>query len=97
MGTSPENAIIEKFLDKIRMPATVKQVKRPIGFVKVFRSFIPKLGEKLLPFYKLFRKESVFKLTQDNLDASEFSTTDFINEKITLTPAKTAAPIGHIV
>ena len=78
-GISPENAKIEKFLDKIRMPATVKQVKRLIGFVQFFRSFIPDLGEKLLPFYKLLRKDSEFKTTQDHFDALELLKTDLLN------------------
>ena len=79
MGISPEHAKIEKFLEKIRMPATVKQVKRLIGFVQFFRSFIPNLGEKLLPFYKLLRKDSEFKTTQDHFDALELLKTDLIN------------------
>ena len=65
-GISPESAKIEKFLRQIRMPNTVKQVKRLIGFVQFFRNFIPNLGQKLLPFYKLLRKENVFTITNDH-------------------------------
>ena len=65
-GISPDSAAIEKFLGKIRMPNTVKQVERLIGFVQFFRNFIPKLGQKLLPFYKLLRKENVFTITNDH-------------------------------
>ena len=65
-GISPESAKIEKFLGQIRMPNTVKQVKRLIGFVQFFRNFIPNLGQKLLPFYKLLRKENVFTITNDH-------------------------------
>ena len=42
-GISPKRAKIEKFLGQIRMPNTVKQVKRLIGFVQFFRNFIPNL------------------------------------------------------
>ena len=49
-GISPESAKIEKFLGQIRMPNTVKRVKRLFGFVQFFRNFIPNLGQKLLPF-----------------------------------------------
>ena len=48
------------------MPNTVKQVKRLIGFVQFFRNFIPNLGQKLLPFFKLLRKENVFTITNDH-------------------------------
>ena len=65
-GISPESTKIEKFLGQIRMPNTVKQVKRLIGFVQFFRNFIPNLGQKLLPSYKLLRKENVFTITNDH-------------------------------
>ena len=52
---SPESAKVEKCLGQIRMPNTVKQMERLIGFVQFFRNFIPNLGQKLLPFYKLLR------------------------------------------
>ena len=40
---------IEKFLQNLRIPQTVKQMKRLIGFTQFSRNFIPKLNEKLLP------------------------------------------------
>ena len=43
-GISRESAKIEKFLGQIRMPNTVKQVKRLIGFVQFFQNFLPNLG-----------------------------------------------------
>ena len=52
-GISLESAEIEKFLGQIRMPNAVKQMKGLIGFVQFFQNFIPNLGQKLLPFYKL--------------------------------------------
>ena len=59
-GLSPESTKIEKFLGQIRMPNTVKQKKRLIGFVQHFRSFILNLAQKLLPFDKLLRKKKRF-------------------------------------
>ena len=65
-GLSPGSGNLEKFFGQIRMPNTVKQVKRLIGFVQFFRNFIPNLGQKLLPFYKLLRQENVFTITSDH-------------------------------
>ena len=48
------------------MRNTVKHVKRLIGFVQFLRNFIRYLGQKLLPFYKLLRKENVFTITNDH-------------------------------
>ena len=68
-GISPESAKIEKFLSQIRMPNTVKQVKRLIGFAQFFRNFIPHLGPKLLPFYRLLRKENTFTITDEHVES----------------------------
>ena len=58
------------------MPNTAKQVKRLIGFVQFFRIFIPNLGQKLLPFYKLLRKENVFTITNDHHELLNTSKAD---------------------
>ena len=63
---SPESAKIEKFLGQIRMPNSVKQAKRLIGFVQFFQNFIPNLGQNLLPFYNFLRNENVFTITSDH-------------------------------
>ena len=65
-GLSPESAKIEKFLGQIRLPNTVKQVKCLIGFVQFSWNFIPNHRQKLLPFYKLLRKENVFAITTNH-------------------------------
>ena len=70
-GISPESEKIRKFLDQIRMPTTVKQVKRLIGFVQFFRNFMPNLGDKLLPFYRLLRKDTTFTITNDHHESLE--------------------------
>ena len=52
---SPKN---QGFLEQVRMPNTVKQVKCLVGFVQFFRNFIPNLKQKLVPFFKLLRKKT---------------------------------------
>ena len=75
-GISPESAKIEKFLGQTRMPNTVKQVKCLIGFVQFFRKFIPNLGQKLLPIYKILRKGNVFTITNDHHESLNTSKAD---------------------
>ena len=65
-GIQPEKERIAKFLSKLTMPKTVKQVKRLVGFLQFWRDFIPNLGEKLLPFYKLLRKNVEHYITDDH-------------------------------
>ena len=49
---SPINGKVEKFLNNLSIPSNVKQAQRFIVFVNFYKDFIPKLSEKLLPFYK---------------------------------------------
>ena len=69
-GISPQAEKIQKFL-KITMPKTTKQVKRLIGFAQFFRNFIPNLGEKLIPFYKLLQKGANLEANETHYNALE--------------------------
>ena len=53
------------------MPKTTKQVKRLIGFTQFFRNNIPNLGEKLMSFYKLLKKDELLKTTEEHVKALE--------------------------
>ena len=64
-GLRPEKDKIENFLRNLEIPKSVKQVKRLIGFIQFFRSFIPNLNEHLIPFYKLLRKNVSFEITDE--------------------------------
>ena len=77
-GISPESDKIKKFLDNIRMPNNARQVKRLIGFVQFFRNFIPDLGQKLLPFYKLLRKDQYFVTGDAHKEALDALKTDLM-------------------
>ena len=68
-GSNPQSEKFTKFLAKIRLPRTVKQVKRLIGFVQFFRNFIPNLGTKLIPFYKLLKKEAKLEVDETHVEA----------------------------
>ena len=83
-GLTPIKQKIATFLRTLKMPKNVKQTKRMIGFFNFYKAFIPELGEKLLPFYRLLKKETDFeineehnimlkKLTQDLQSACEIS------------------------
>ena len=89
-GITPETKKVEKFLDKVKIPQTVKQVKRLIGFTQFFRNFIPKLNKKLLPFYKLLRKDVDFKVQDDHIDNFKQIKTDLL--KATTTTLRVAKP-----
>ena len=78
MGVSPEKVKISAFLDKIKMPQAIKQVKRLIGYVQFFRNYMPSLGEKLIPFYRLLKKSIYFEITAEHYKSLEVLKKDLI-------------------
>ena len=62
----PNKTKVTKFFSTLKVPKTVKQNRGFIGFFQYFRSFIPKLGETLLPFHHFSRKESDLVLSDEH-------------------------------
>ena len=62
-GISPQARKIQSFLDKLRFPKSKKALKRYLGFVKYYRNYIPRMAEKLNPFYKLPKTEVPINIT----------------------------------
>ena len=54
---SPQARNIQSFLDKLRFPKSKKAVQRYLGFVNYYRNYIPRMAEKLNPFYKMLKME----------------------------------------
>ena len=67
----PESAKGHKFLKKMKMPRTVKQVKRLTGFYHFFRNFLPNLNETLLPFYKFLKFNAEFFINDQHVKTLE--------------------------
>ena len=59
-GISPHARKVQNFLDKRRFPKSKKALQRYLGFVNVYRNYIPRMAEKLSPFYKLLKTEVPF-------------------------------------
>ena len=57
VGISTQTQKIQNFLDKIRFPKSKKALQRYLGFVNYYRNYIPRMVEKLNPFYKLLKTE----------------------------------------
>ena len=55
---SPEKKKIQKLLKQVRMPRTLKQIRRLLRFALILRSFIPKLGMTLLSSHKLLKNDT---------------------------------------
>ena len=54
-GVAPQKQKISKFLEKVKFPRSKKALQRYIGFFKYYRNYIPRLAEKLTPFFQLLK------------------------------------------
>ena len=64
-GISPQARKIQNFLGKLRFPKSKKALQRYLGFVNYYRNYIPRMAEKLHPFYKLHKTEVPINITSE--------------------------------
>ena len=68
-GVLPQSHKIQNFLNKLRFPKSKKDLQRYLGFVNYYRNYIPRMAEKLNPFYKLLKEEVPINITSDLKEA----------------------------
>ena len=64
-GISPQARKIQNFIDKLRLPKSKKALQRNLGFVNYYRNYIPRMAEKLHPFYKKLKTEVPINITSE--------------------------------
>ena len=64
-GVLPQSHKIQKFSNKLRFPKSRKALQRYLGFVNYYRNYIPRMAEKLNPFYKLLKAEVPINITSE--------------------------------
>ena len=64
-GVLPQSHKIRNFLNKLRCPKSKKALQRYFGFVNYYRNYIPRMAEKLSPFYKLLKAEVPINITSE--------------------------------
>ena len=64
-GISPQARKNKNFLDKLTFPKSKKALQRYLGFVNYYRNYIPRMAEKLNPFYKLLKTEVPINITSE--------------------------------
>ena len=62
---SPRARKIQNFRDKLRFPKSKKALQRYLCFVNYYRNYIPRMTEKLNPFYKLLKTEVPINITSE--------------------------------
>ena len=64
-GVSPHDRKNQKFLDKLRFPKSKKALQRYLGIKNYYKNYIPRMAEKLSPFYKLPKTEVPKNITSE--------------------------------
>ena len=64
-GISPQARKIQNFRDKLRFPKPKKALQRYLVFVINYRSYIPRMAEKPIPFYKLLKTDVPIEITSE--------------------------------
>ena len=52
---APQKQKIAKFLKNVKFPRSKKALQRYIGFLIFYRNSLPRLAERLTPFFRLFK------------------------------------------
>ena len=67
-GVSPQSHKIQNFQNKLRFLKSKKALHRYLGFAIYYRNYIPRMAEKLNPFYKFLKAEVPINITSDLKD-----------------------------
>ena len=64
-GVLPQSHKIQNFSNKLRFPKSKKALQRYLGIVNCYRNYIPRMAEKLNPFYKFLKAEVPINITSE--------------------------------
>ena len=67
-GVAPQKQKTAKFLEKVKFPRSKKALQRYIGFLNYYQNYIPRLAERLTPFFQLVKTtdaKTKFTITPD--------------------------------
>ena len=56
-GVKPQKQNVQNFLGKTKFPKLKKALQRYLGFLNLYRNYVPKLSEHLAPFYKMLKSD----------------------------------------
>ena len=67
-GVKPQRPRVQNFLENTKFPKSKKALQRYLGFLNYYRNYIPRLSEKLTPFFKLLTKDEKVLVTPGLLE-----------------------------
>ena len=67
-GVKPQKESITNFLEKTKFPKSKKALQKYLGFLNYYRNYIPRLSEKLVPFFQLLKKDEKVLVTSELIE-----------------------------
>ena len=67
-GVKPQKERVTQFLEKTKFPKSKKALQRYLGFLNYYRNYIPRLSEKLVPFFQLLKKDEKVLVTTELIE-----------------------------
>ena len=67
----PQKQNVQNFLEKTKLPKSKKALKRYLGFLKYYRNYVPRLSERLVPFYKMLKSDEKVLVSKEILQQFE--------------------------
>ena len=56
-GVKPQRQNVQNFLEKTKFPKSKKALQRYLGFLHYYGNYVPRLSERLAPFYKMLKSD----------------------------------------
>ena len=56
-GVKPQRQNVWNFVEKTIFPKSKKALQRYLGLLKYYRNYVPRLSERLAPFYKMLKSD----------------------------------------
>ena len=64
-GVKPQKQNVQNFLEKFNFPKSKKALQRYLGFLNYYRNYVPRLSERLAPFYKMLKSDEKLLVSKE--------------------------------
>ena len=68
IGERPQRPRVQNFLVSTKFPKSKKALQQHLRFLNYYRNYIPRLSEKLTPFFKFLKNDEKVLVTPDLLE-----------------------------
>ena len=70
-GVKPQKQHVQNFLSKTKFPKSKKAFQRYLGFLNYYRNYVPRLSERLAPFYKMLKSDENVLVSKELIEQFE--------------------------